>query len=648
MATTAVSERPAIEPLGTIGAGARCAKSREESGDPGVPRLRHGLRRLNRRHASRPSCSTRRRASYSSIKAISCVAMTTEVPDLLSSMNSRSKRWPRLGSTLPVGSSASRSCGRAITARAMAARCFSPPDSTGGNAVDALAETHPLQQLDDLGAVGGLILAEHAQRQRHVLVSGHVVEQPEILKHDADAAAQRGAAVLGQRRGVLVEHRNQPARRLERQKQHAQQRGFAGAGRPGEELERMGVDAKAEVAQDLRAEPVAQADILESDHPVPPNTARADCRRRLIRPAANLPPPGGAGSPCRFGFQSVNGSPARLAAKLPCSSDSPMLIVCPNCATSYDRRRGKPAAERPPVRCVRCRTVWHAELPHPEKLVAAAEALAPGAVEPAMAGAAAEPPLAPPAATADFAASAAPEEAAPKPTFEPPAESPPPGSAEGPNAATVAGDPAVEVESPPIAPADLDAEAPPIDVEADRARRGHRRAAPGHRDRWRRGALRVRAKRKKWHWPLSRLQSGILALLVADAIIVGWRADFVRAMPQTASFYAWIGLPVNLRGLDFDSLTTATEQHEGVPILVVEGNIVNDTSKPVERAAAAVCGPQCRATGDLFLDRRAAARGAAAGRGGRPSAPGSPRRRRTPTTCWSVSSTAATSSTETR
>ena len=50
-------------------------------------------------------------------------------------------------------------------------------------------------------------------------------------------------------------------------------------------------------------------------------------------------------------------------------------------------------------------------------------------------------------------------------------------------------------------------------------------------------------------------------------------------MPQTASFYAWIGLPVNLRGLDFDSLATATEQHEGVPILVVEGNVVNDTRK---------------------------------------------------------------------
>ena len=38
----------------------------------------------------------------------------------------------QLGSTLPVGSSASSSSGRTIRARAIAARCFSPPDRTGG------------------------------------------------------------------------------------------------------------------------------------------------------------------------------------------------------------------------------------------------------------------------------------------------------------------------------------------------------------------------------------------------------------------------------------------------------------------------------------------------------------------------------------
>src|SRR5580692_1573316 len=53
----------------------------------------------------------------------------------------------------------------------------------------AIAEPDPLQQLDHLWPVFGLVLADDAQRQRHVLVGGHVVEQPEILEHQADAAA---------------------------------------------------------------------------------------------------------------------------------------------------------------------------------------------------------------------------------------------------------------------------------------------------------------------------------------------------------------------------------------------------------------------------------------------------------------------------
>jgi hypothetical protein len=65
---------------------------------------------------------------------MSWVAITTAVPDLFNSMNSRSNRRPSVGSTLPVGSSASNSCGREITARAIAARCFSPPDRIGGRA----------------------------------------------------------------------------------------------------------------------------------------------------------------------------------------------------------------------------------------------------------------------------------------------------------------------------------------------------------------------------------------------------------------------------------------------------------------------------------------------------------------------------------
>src|SRR5262245_21551258 len=53
----------------------------------------------------------------------------------------------------------------------------------------ALAEPDPFQELHHLLAIAVLRMADHAQRQCDVLVGGHVVEQPEILKHDADAAA---------------------------------------------------------------------------------------------------------------------------------------------------------------------------------------------------------------------------------------------------------------------------------------------------------------------------------------------------------------------------------------------------------------------------------------------------------------------------
>src|SRR5271169_6294669 len=54
-----------------------------------------------------------------------------------------------------------------------------------------------------------------------------------------------------------------------------------------------------------------------------------------------------------------------------------MLIVCPNCATSYDVDVASLRPNGRKVRCVRCRTVWQAELSHAARLMAAAEALAP-------------------------------------------------------------------------------------------------------------------------------------------------------------------------------------------------------------------------------------------------------------------------------
>jgi hypothetical protein len=82
-------------------------------------------------------------------------------------------------------------------------------------------------------------------------------------------------------------------------------------------------------------------------------------------------------------------------------------------------------------------------------------------------------------------------------------------------------------------------------------------------------------------WPLSSLHTGILALALLDIFLVGWRTDIVRKLPQTASFYALAGLPVNLRGLAFENIATSTIRDDGTPVLVVEGNVTNDTRKNV-------------------------------------------------------------------
>jgi predicted Zn finger-like uncharacterized protein len=54
-----------------------------------------------------------------------------------------------------------------------------------------------------------------------------------------------------------------------------------------------------------------------------------------------------------------------------------MLVVCPNCATSYDINIASLQAARWRVHCLRCQGIWHAELPQATKLLAAANALAP-------------------------------------------------------------------------------------------------------------------------------------------------------------------------------------------------------------------------------------------------------------------------------
>jgi predicted Zn finger-like uncharacterized protein len=286
------------------------------------------------------------------------------------------------------------------------------------------------------------------------------------------------------------------------------------------------------------------------------------------------------------------GSPAKCRAA---DSPKPMLIVCPSCATSYDVTLASLGPKGRQVRCVRCQTVWHAAPTHADSLMAAAEALAPGRALP---GDGAQPRAALHEADPDgisFDGDVRQDEAATQAAagawFEPPDKLPPGGETqrEASESAlaneygeTISAESVAAVEAPPIAPVDLDeGQPPPLDIDADDF--AELTAAPVADVETE--AARGQSRRTEFNWslwPLSAFQSAILALIIIDAALIGWRADVVRAMPQTASFYAMFGLPVNLRGLDFGDVKTMTEKHEGVQILVVEGNVVNDSRKIVD------------------------------------------------------------------
>jgi predicted Zn finger-like uncharacterized protein len=247
-----------------------------------------------------------------------------------------------------------------------------------------------------------------------------------------------------------------------------------------------------------------------------------------------------------------------------------MLIVCPSCATSYDVKPASLSSDGRQVRCARCRTVWHAEPRQPEQVLTAATDIAPGMEDATETGIIAQ----------DAGDSAgrwlqSDSFAGGGSHIEPPVH-----DSAGQDAgfevsvAEVAG-----VDASSIAPADGEngfqpsngdvladqRQTPAEDIESLAARRRRRSV-----------------KRSSQSWPLSRLHSAVLALALLDVFVIGWRTDIVRAMPQTASFYSSLGLPVNLRSLTFDDVATTIEQHEGVRILVVAGNVFNGGRKSQE------------------------------------------------------------------
>lgn len=91
-------------------------------------------------------------------------------------------------------------------------------------------------------------------------------------------------------------------------------------------------------------------------------------------------------------------------------------------------------------------------------------------------------------------------------------------------------------------------------------------------------AARPARKRSRLGHALRR--AGTLAILLAIAAsLFVFREALARAYPGAASLYATIGLPVNLRGLAFEDVTTSHSTEGKALVLVIEGTIRNVTDK---------------------------------------------------------------------
>lgn len=253
-----------------------------------------------------------------------------------------------------------------------------------------------------------------------------------------------------------------------------------------------------------------------------------------------------------------------------------MLIVCPNCTTSYTVDQAAIGAAGRTVRCARCKTTWFAGGPQADPQVSAfvdgviaeAEAQSPGVIKPdTMPPPAPEPVYVPPQGD-DFSIEAAQPTMPDAPSVVVTVETP---QIVVENvAAPVVAEPAPIADAPSLVPPAEPMTAPEPhhddvdDVETFAARR-----------------QRLKVKRQQARRS-SRWTALVLVLFAFNVALIGARSEVVRFFPQTASLFSAIGLPVNLRSLKFEGVRISKEDEDGNSMLVVEGVIVSVASKPVE------------------------------------------------------------------
>jgi predicted Zn finger-like uncharacterized protein len=242
-----------------------------------------------------------------------------------------------------------------------------------------------------------------------------------------------------------------------------------------------------------------------------------------------------------------------------------MRITCPTCGTSYGINPATLGPEGRIVRCARCKEVWH---------VAQAREAAPAAnaVTRPHEGDAHDGYLGPAHAAREADAHDARPVHHEDTAFSGPAE-----ASEAP-----------VVESPPIAAGWHESE-PSGDPRAHHSSEAHE--AENHRPAFGRKAAESSKERPAWlplpfvnlPWlPRINLPRAVMAMAAVAIGLLVWRADIVRLMPQTATFYKLVGFGVNLRGLDIVDIKTTTETVDGRPVIVIEGTIIGVGRNAVE------------------------------------------------------------------